>query len=96
MLSLWLSDEHKNEPWSVWSQRNELSIRLNRLRFPCTTTRQPRTLHKFAKFKGSEIRLVLLFGYAIFENILKSKYYLHLLLLVLIVHYANLLAQKCC
>ncbi|CAF1366154.1 unnamed protein product [Adineta ricciae] len=91
ILSLWLSPEYKGECWSIWIRRNELSILLNRIRFPSTTTRHPRSLDKYTKYKGSEIRLVLLFGYAIFENILKPEYYSHLLLLVLIIHYVSLL-----
>ena len=68
---------------------NELSARLSRLRFPSTTTRHPRSLHKFTKYKGSEFRLLLLFGYSIFEDVLKEEYYSHLLLLVLAVHYVS-------
>ena len=35
------------------------------------------------------MRLVLLFGYSIFENILKPAYYSHLLLLVLALHHVS-------
>jgi hypothetical protein len=90
LLSLWLCHQDKDEDWSLWARTNELSVLLGRFRFPSTTTRRPRPLHKFAKYKGSEIRLVLLFGYSMFENILKDKYYSHLLLLVLAVHYVSL------
>lgn len=73
----------------MWSKTNTLSNLLSRLRFPSTTTRHPRSLSKFAKYKGSEMRLVLLFGYSVFENVLKEEYYSHLLLLVLALHYVS-------
>ncbi|CAF5202325.1 unnamed protein product, partial [Rotaria magnacalcarata] len=89
LLSLWLSHKDKNENWSLWSRTDELSSLLDKVRFPSTTTRHPRPLHKFSKYKGSEYRLVLLFGYSIFESILKPECYSHLLLLVLAVHHAE-------
>ena len=67
----------------------ELSARLSRFRFPSTTTRHPWLLQKFTKCKGSENRIVLLFGYSIFENVLKPEYYSHLLLLVLAAHHVS-------
>ncbi|CAF2107921.1 unnamed protein product [Rotaria magnacalcarata] len=89
LLSLWLSHQDKDEQWSVYSRINYLSSLLSRIRFPSTTTRYPRSLNKFAKYKGSELRLVLLFGHSIFEKILKDEYYSHFLLLVLAIHYAE-------
>ncbi|CAF1241589.1 unnamed protein product [Adineta steineri] len=52
LLSLWLNHQNKDEDWSVWCRTNELSTLLVRFRFPSTTTRHPRSLHKFAKYKG--------------------------------------------
>lgn len=89
LLSLWLSSQYKNERWSVSSRVIELSSHLSCLRLPSTTTRRPRPLHKFAKYKGNEFRILLLFGYSIFENILAPEYYNHLLLLVLMAHYVS-------
>ena len=74
----------------LYGHKQEVSALLSKIRCPLTTTRHPRSLQKFAKYKGSEIRLILLFGYSIFENILKPEYYSHLLLLVLAVHHVSL------
>ncbi|CAF4361359.1 unnamed protein product, partial [Rotaria sp. Silwood2] len=49
LLSVWLSHQYKDEEWSIYSRTNELSTLLGRIRFPSTTTRHPRPLHKFAK-----------------------------------------------
>ena len=89
LLTRWLSPQDKDENWSVWARTSELSDLLGRFCFPSTTTRHPRPLQKFAKYKGSEIRLILLFGYSIFENVLKPEYYSHLLVLVLAIHYVS-------
>lgn len=69
---------------------DELSNRLRRFHYPSTTTRHPRPLNKFSKYKGNELRVVLLFGYSVFEDIMKPEYYSHLLLLVLAVHYVSI------
>ena len=94
MTHLWLSYDERAEDWSVFHRINELSAALARVRFPSTTTRHPRRLHKFTKYKGSEFRLLLLCGYQIFESILKPKYYSHLLLLALTMHYVSFDRQQ--
>lgn len=58
-------------------------------RFPSTTARRPGSLVKFKKLKANEMRMVLLFGFAIFKNVLKSKYYNHFLKLVTAIHFAE-------
>lgn len=59
---------------------------LAHVRFPSTTNRRPRSIFKFNKYKGNELRALLLFAYSIFEDVLDREYYSHFLLLVLIMH----------
>lgn len=83
---MWFDPCHRNERWSICSQMNELDVKLGHVRFPSTTTRRPRSIIKFNKYKGNELRSLLLFGFSIFEGILQRPYYSHLLLLVLVMH----------
>ena len=62
---------------------------LQSFRFPSTTARRPRSLIKFKKLKANELRMILLFGFVIFKNILKSKYYDHFLKLVVAIHFSE-------
>jgi hypothetical protein len=89
MLSLWLDVEHRHEEWSVAESINELSDLFQRLRLPSTTTRLPRRLIYYKKFKGNEHRVLLLFGFVIFQKFLRKRYYDHLLQLVIIMHLAE-------
>lgn len=86
---MWLDMIYRNEPWSIHRHLNKLDDRLRSVRFPSTTTRRPRSINKFSKYKGSELRSLLLFGFSIFEDILQQRYYSHFLLLVLIMHMAE-------
>jgi len=79
MLSLWLSPEYRFEPWSIHSHIEELTELFKQVRLPSTTTRLPRILLQYSNFKANELRVLLLFGYIIFANILSKKYYSHLL-----------------
>ena len=65
---------------------SELQLAFRRFRFPSTTARLPRNLALYSTFKANEMRILLLFGHAIFKNVLKEKYYSHLLKLVLMMH----------
>ena len=89
MLSLWLSPEYRYEPWSIHGNIEELTELFKRTRLPSTTTRIPRSLVQYSNFKANELRVLLLFGYAIFANILSKKYYNHLLQLVCLLHLAE-------
>ncbi|CAF1497861.1 unnamed protein product [Adineta ricciae] len=89
MLSLWLSKKYQNDPWSVHSRIKELGELFKGVRLPSTTTRIPRSLIDYSKFKANELRVLLLFGYAIFSDILPGKYYTHLLQLVCLLHLAE-------
>ncbi|CAF1478379.1 unnamed protein product [Adineta steineri] len=86
LLCLWLEPKHKKQDWSCYSHLHQLSAMLQTLRFPSTTTRRPRSLNKFKKLKASELRVILLFGFVVFKNLLKSKYYDHFVKLVVAVH----------
>jgi hypothetical protein len=62
---------------------------LRSFRFPSTTGRRPRSLIMYKKLKANELRMVLLFGFFIFKNVLKSKYYDHFLKLVVAIHFSE-------
>jgi len=89
MVGLWLSADCRNEEWSVSGRIDELANLLRRVRLPATTTRIPRSLNEYTKFKGNELRVLLLFGHAIFAKILRKRFYNHLLKLVVIMHIAE-------
>ncbi len=89
MLRLWFAQDYSTEDWSIKNRINELSTLLLQLRLPSTTSRPPRRLVEFEKFKGSELRTLLLFGYIIFYKTLKQAYYSHLLQLVVFMHMAE-------
>ena len=83
---MWFNTAYREEQWSICGRMDQLDLMLNAVRFPSTTTRRPRSITKFKKYKGNELRSLLLFGYSIFHNILAYRYYVHFLLLVHIMH----------
>ena len=85
-MNLWLAVAYRNERWSVFGQIGKLQSMLVHVHLPSTTTRRPRPIAKFSKYKGNELRSLLLFAYPIFESVLERRYYCHFLLLVLIMH----------
>ena len=89
MLDLWLSPDHRKEDWYIGINLRELAKLFSRVRFPSTTTRIPRSLLDYHRFKANEMRALLLFGHVIFEKFLKRKYYDHLQQLVAIMHLAE-------
>lgn len=66
-----------------------LADALKQVKFPSTTTRHPRHLVDYRKYKGSELRVLMLCGFPIFEKFMKKKYYEHFKQLVLAVHLAE-------
>lgn len=86
LLNVWLNTTYRDEQWSICDQLGKLDTMLGQVHFPSTTTRRPRSITKFNKYKGNELRSLLLFGYSIFDGILQQRYYSHFLLLVLIMH----------
>ncbi|CAF1577303.1 unnamed protein product [Adineta ricciae] len=86
LLNMWLSTAYQDQQWSIHGQLDKLDMMLTNVHFPSTTTRLPRSLAKFNKYKGNEFRSLLLFGYSIFNGVLGSQYYSHFLILVLIMH----------
>ena len=89
MISLWLSPEYRHEPWSIHNRTEELSRLFTQVRLPSTTTRLPRALTQYSNYKANEFRVLLLFGYVIFDEILPKKYYNHLLQLACLLHLAE-------
>jgi len=89
MVGLWLSDEYRDEEWNISHRIDELADLFRRVRLPSTTTRLPRSLKGYKKFKANEFRVLLLFGHAIFKTVLCKRFYNHLLQLVLIMHIAE-------
>ena len=89
MLSLWLSRDHRSAPWNIHNDTQALCKLFQQVRFPSTTVRLPRKLTDYVNFKASELRVLLLFGYVIFDGYLPEKYYKHLLTLVGLLHLAE-------
>ncbi|CAF2083284.1 unnamed protein product [Rotaria magnacalcarata] len=89
LLKLWLKPLYKSELWSICTHLSSLAVALKRVKFPSTTTRHPRSLLDYKKFKANELRVVLLCGYPIFEKFMHKKYYDHFKQLVLAVHLAE-------
>lgn len=88
-MKLWINPLYKSETWSISTKLPSLANALKRVKFPSTTTRQPRSLLEYQKYKASELRVLLLCGYVIFENVMKKKYFDHFKQLVLAVHLAE-------
>lgn len=86
MMRLWFDSQYRLENWSLITQANHLQTLFKRFRFPSTTTRLPRLLTSYSSFKAGEMRVLLLFGHVIFEDVMKRQYYQHLLKLVLMMH----------
>ncbi|CAF2102182.1 unnamed protein product [Rotaria magnacalcarata] len=89
LLKLWLNPLYKSEPWSISAYLSNLADALKRVKFPSTTTRRPRSLIDYKKYKGSELRVLMLCGFPVFEKFMKKKYYEHFKQLVLAVHLAE-------
>ena len=86
LIRLWFDSDYRLEDWSVNNRLNELQLVFRRLHLPSNTSRLPRSLTLYSKFKANEMRILLLYGHIIFKNVLKTKYYNHFLKLVLMMH----------
>ncbi|CAF4623867.1 unnamed protein product, partial [Rotaria sp. Silwood2] len=75
-----------SDAMSVYGQIDSIAEIINSISFPSTTYRQPRDIRLFRKFKGNELRIILLFGYSAFENFLDQGRYNHLKVLAFIAH----------
>jgi hypothetical protein len=49
---------------SIYNQIDHIAEIMNSISYPSTTYRQPRDIRLFRKFKGNELRIILLFGYS--------------------------------
>lgn len=77
MVRLWFETQFRIENWSIGKHLHELQSAFHRL---------PRSLTSYSNFKANEMRILLLFGFIIFEGVLGSMYYNNLLQLVLMMH----------
>ncbi|CAF1543379.1 unnamed protein product [Adineta ricciae] len=87
LIPLWFDSDYRFEDWSIKSRLNELQLVFRKLHLPSNTSRLLRCLTLYSKFKANEMRILLLYGYVIFKNILGTKYYNHFLKLVLMMHF---------
>ncbi len=86
-MRLWFAQVHRLENWSIITRLNELQLNFRRLGLRSTASRLSRCLTSYSKFKGNEMRTLLLFGYIIFKNVLKKKCYVHFLKLVVMMYW---------
>ena len=70
---MWLDATYRNEEWSIAGKLDKLNMLLGHVRFPSSTTRRPRSIMKFHKYKGNELRSLLLFVYSIFSRYSRSS-----------------------
>lgn len=88
-MFLWFGDDHKRSQWSSFSKIEIISAKLSQYRYPSTTSRTPRSLKQFHRFKANEFRLILLFGAPVFRRYLDQLHYENYLLLVFACHLAE-------
>ncbi|CAF3724849.1 unnamed protein product [Rotaria socialis] len=89
LLKLWFLEDFKRSNWSCFTKLTILSKTLSHYRYPSTTSRTPRPLVKFHRFKANELRLILLFAAPVFKHYLTSTIYKNYLLLVFALHLAE-------
>ncbi|CAF1483657.1 unnamed protein product, partial [Rotaria sordida] len=66
-----------------------LNEKLSQYRYPSTTSRTPRPIVKFHRFKANEFRLILLFAAPVLKHYLKPAVFKNYLLLVFALHLAE-------
>ncbi|CAM4986215.1 unnamed protein product [Rotaria socialis] len=74
LLQLWFDPDYRFQDWSISTHLSELQLIFRGLGLPSMTPRLPCCLISYSKFKANEMRILLLFGHAIFKNILKKDY----------------------
>ncbi|CAF5081099.1 unnamed protein product [Rotaria magnacalcarata] len=75
LLKLWFSEDFKRSNWSCFTKLTIISKTLSHYRYLSTTSRTPRPLVKFHRFKANELRLILLFAAPVFKHHLTSTIY---------------------
>ncbi|CAF2690238.1 unnamed protein product [Rotaria sp. Silwood2] len=75
-----------SDAMTVYNKIDHIAEIINSISYPSTTYRQPRDIRLFRKFKGNEFRIILLFGYSVFEGFLDQERYAHLKALAFIAH----------
>ena len=76
-MQIW-TESSKKQPWSIVKSLSFIDVDLNKILYPTTTVRAPRTILKSQKLKANECRVLLLVGYPVFKKYLAKKYYEHL------------------
>ncbi|CAF1661149.1 unnamed protein product [Rotaria magnacalcarata] len=89
LFRLWFDKKYRTQPWSIRSKLKVISHFLTEVKYPSTSTRIPRHIEKYEKYKANEERSVLLFGFSAFCSALPLKYARHFLLLVVAMHTAE-------
>lgn len=84
-----LNRQYRDEDWSCYRHFDQIDHFLSTIHYPSTTSRIPRSLTQMHLFKGSEFRLLLLFGFVAFEPFISYDHYLNLLCLATAMHYAE-------
>jgi hypothetical protein len=65
---LLFDDKYEREKWSCKKAVPVIQSALDKLHYPSNTSRIPRPLVHFHKYKGSELRTLLLFGIFAFRE----------------------------
>ncbi|CAF3619678.1 unnamed protein product [Rotaria socialis] len=89
LLHLWFDKKHQKQAWSIRSKLKIVDHYLSSIKYPSTSTRIPRCIAKYEKYKANEARSILLFGFSAFCIVLPLKYARHFLMLVVGVHIAE-------
>ena len=75
VLLLLFADKYAKNNWSCKKNIVQIQAALDKIHYPSNTTRLPRPLIYFQKYKGSELRTLLLFGiFAFREGLAELQY----------------------
>ncbi|CAF4008044.1 unnamed protein product [Rotaria sp. Silwood1] len=75
ILMLLFDDKYAKQKWSCKNKMKSIQASLDKIHYPSNTTRIPRPLMFFKKYKGSELRTLLLFGIFAFREGLNGLHY---------------------
>lgn len=83
MLELWFHKDYKDKPFSVYSQRKLVSLRIKKLQPPHFLQRRPQSVEKLIHWKATELRSFLFnLSLVVLKDVLKPEYYNHFALFV--------------
>ncbi|CAF1394055.1 unnamed protein product [Rotaria sordida] len=75
ILVLLFDDKYAKQKWPCKNKMESIQVSLDKIHYPSNTTRIPRPLIFFKKYKGSELRTLLLFGIFAFREGLNELHY---------------------